>query len=141
MDISYLFKNIISSFGSRLLKAEYKLGLIADYVIESGTSGSWTYRKWNSGVSECWGKWSNNVAVNSSWGVLYEGKFSDPISYPSGLFLQTPALIGSISGTAGFLEISGAGDATKTGAVYIVRPYSTQSNSYQVNLHAFGRWK
>lgn len=25
-------------------------------VIESGTSGIWTYRKWNSGIAECWGK-------------------------------------------------------------------------------------
>lgn len=26
-----------------------------DYIIEQGTSGIWTYRKWNSGVAECWG--------------------------------------------------------------------------------------
>lgn len=31
-------------------------GLIepSDYVIASGASGKWTYRKWNSGISECW---------------------------------------------------------------------------------------
>lgn len=27
---------------------------LADYVIEQGTSGIWTYRKWNSGIAECW---------------------------------------------------------------------------------------
>ena len=26
-----------------------------DYVVEQGTSGIWTYRKWNSGKAECWG--------------------------------------------------------------------------------------
>lgn len=31
-------------------------GNLADYVVEQGTSGSWTYRKWNSGVAECWAK-------------------------------------------------------------------------------------
>lgn len=33
-------------------------GLIepSDYVIASGASGQWTYRKWNSGISECWSK-------------------------------------------------------------------------------------
>ena len=29
-------------------------GNLADYVVEQGTSGSWTYRKWASGVAECW---------------------------------------------------------------------------------------
>ena len=28
---------------------------VADYVIEQGTVGSWTYRKWASGLAECWG--------------------------------------------------------------------------------------
>lgn len=28
--------------------------LFADFVIEQGTSGIWTYRKWNSGIAECW---------------------------------------------------------------------------------------
>ena len=27
---------------------------VADYVIEQGTSGVWFYRKWNSGLAECW---------------------------------------------------------------------------------------
>ena len=26
-----------------------------DFVVEQGTSGIWTYRKWNSGIAECWG--------------------------------------------------------------------------------------
>lgn len=28
--------------------------LKVDYVVEEGTSGRWTYRKWNSGIGECW---------------------------------------------------------------------------------------
>ena len=27
-----------------------------EYGIECGTSGIWTYRKWNSGITECWGR-------------------------------------------------------------------------------------
>lgn len=34
----------------------------ADYVIEQGTQGDWTYRKWNSGFAECW----RNVSVTPS---------------------------------------------------------------------------
>lgn len=30
-----------------------------DYIVEQGTSGIWTYRKWNSGIAELWGKATN----------------------------------------------------------------------------------
>lgn len=30
------------------------LGLLQDYVVEQGTSGDWTYRKWKSGCAELW---------------------------------------------------------------------------------------
>ena len=39
---------------------------INDYVIEQGTEGIWTYRKWNSGLAECWGRlycWYSNAAL------------------------------------------------------------------------------
>lgn len=36
----------------------------ADYIVEQGTSGIWTYRKWNSGIAECWGTYSGAFDVN-----------------------------------------------------------------------------
>lgn len=38
-----------------LLDIANKLGLIDDYVVEAGTSGIWTYRKWASGNFDLWG--------------------------------------------------------------------------------------
>ena len=35
-------------------KAELQGDLAADYIVSQGTSGNWTYRKWASGVAECW---------------------------------------------------------------------------------------
>lgn len=35
-------------------KAELQGDLAADYIVGQGTSGIWTYRKWASGVAECW---------------------------------------------------------------------------------------
>lgn len=26
-----------------------------DFIVDTGTEGIWTYRKWNSGIAECWG--------------------------------------------------------------------------------------
>ena len=34
--------------------AELLADLGADYIVEQGTSGIWAYRKWSSGVAECW---------------------------------------------------------------------------------------
>ena len=31
-----------------------KISVHQDYVVQQGTSGIWTYRKWNSGILECW---------------------------------------------------------------------------------------
>src|SRR5699024_11104970 len=32
----------------------YKGEVVKDFVIETGESGIWTYRKWYSGIAECW---------------------------------------------------------------------------------------
>lgn len=46
----------------------YKLGLIADYVVEEGTSGIWTYEKWNSGILKCYGKEEKALtSASSAW--------------------------------------------------------------------------
>lgn len=39
---------------------------IKDYILEQGTSGIWTYRKWNSGLLEYWGK-EQGFALTDGW--------------------------------------------------------------------------
>ena len=55
----------IGTTGNRLanfLKSmALKLGLIADYVVEQGTSGIWTYEKWNSGKIRMTGRTSTTI--------------------------------------------------------------------------------
>ena len=41
-----------------------------DYIVEQGTSGIWTHRKWNSGIAECWGRHSFTVTAWAQWGVV-----------------------------------------------------------------------
>lgn len=38
----------------------------ADYIIEQGISGIWTYRKWNSGIIELWGTYSENLTYTAN---------------------------------------------------------------------------
>lgn len=60
---------------------------LSDFIIEQGTSGIWTYRKWYSGIAECWGKGNVPVTCTNQQGGGY---FSDnkSIALPSGLFTQ-----------------------------------------------------
>ena len=40
--------------------------LSVDYIVEQGTSGIWTYRKWNSGIAECWGEYSKTEPAHTN---------------------------------------------------------------------------
>lgn len=42
------------------------IGAMGDYVIEQGITDGFTYRKWNNGVAECWGKFRRTVAITTS---------------------------------------------------------------------------
>ena len=48
------------------------LGL--DYVVESGRSGEWWYRKWKSGRAECGidDKNFGTVSITKAWGSLFQ---------------------------------------------------------------------
>lgn len=63
-------QDILLDIANKAKDIVYKLGLIADYVIETDTSGIWTYRKWNSGNYECWTSVSQSVSVNCNVGYL-----------------------------------------------------------------------
>ena len=125
-------------------KAELLGDLAADYIVEQGVSGIWTYRKWSSGVSECWGdKICGDIDVTSAWGALFEGSNMGGIAYPSGLFVSQPAFFPSAQttkyGICG-IEIDG-GDKTTTPNLYLLRATAQTVQGVYLSLYAKGRWK
>lgn len=62
---------------------------LADIIVEQGRSGAWTYRKWASGVAECWGIPSKSVT--SSGTFLGANAYSTYFALPSGLFTSVDA--------------------------------------------------
>lgn len=125
-------------------KAELQGDLAADYIVEQGVSGIWTYRKWSSGVSECWGdKICGDIDVTSAWGALFEGSNMGGIAYPSGLFVSRPAFFPSAQttkyGICG-IEIDG-GDKTTTPNLYLLRATAQTVQGVYLSLYAKGRWK
>ena len=61
--------------------AELLEDLGADYIVEQGTIGIiWAYRKWASGVAECWGQ-LEDVTTTSGW-------FGFDAGIPSGITVE-----------------------------------------------------
>ena len=123
-----------------------KLGLIADYVVEQRTSGIWTYRKWNSGVAECWGAitWKSGNWI--AWGNCYYSELYSPYTAFPFNFIQTPDVIAeyypdSTDGWLG-LNVNNKSTAEKLGRFYVIRPESATANAdLCISVIAKGRWK
>ena len=125
---------------------------MVDFVVEQGTeamgtNGTWYWRKWHSGKSECYGcRNFGNAAVSTAWGSLYRSEaFSQ--SLPSGLFNAIPDVIDiSFRGAVNYgawiarHETSGA-STTNTGSFIIVRPASATLTPTYVCFNIIGRWK
>lgn len=64
-----------------------------DYIVEQDTSGSWMYRKWNSGVAECWGTVTGSLAPSGAEsGITGLKVFSGSVAFPAGLFVDAPSV-------------------------------------------------
>lgn len=57
---------------------------VMDFVVEQGKIDVWTYRKWASGVAECWGQPSQSVASSGTFLGAYA--FAARFPVPAGLF-------------------------------------------------------
>lgn len=110
---------------------------IADVIVEQGTSGIWTYRKWNSGIAECWGINSASVTcsvISSPW---IRGSMNN-INFPSSLFNDTPLVMLTGFNAEWVSLASHSKDAISTIYIYTV---ATGTSTRSVRIHAIGTWK
>ena len=114
-----------------------------DYVVDQGTSGNWTYIKWNSGKCEQW-YYGNPGAytVGTARGNWYSGgdlTFTYPIE-----FVNTPCINGSVSlGTAAYVvmfQFNGFNASNCQGRIVAGSSISS-NNNYWIFIHAVGLWK
>lgn len=121
-----------------LYKVVQQIGLISDYVVEQGTSGIWTYRKWNSGIAECWGNYSGSVTL-STVGVYYHRGLFSSIAYPTSLFNSAP-IVNVTNQTSTYwcaVESNSSTEITRIHVYDIVNGTGT----VKVGLHVIGKWK
>lgn len=112
----------------------------ADYVVEQGTSGIWTYRKWSSGIAECWGKGTKTLSHYSTAGGFY-GYYTD-FALPSGLFTSITAHVYTSTVGNGFAMSAGGMGASTTTSIRVYALSSISgSRSCAFDMMVKGRWK
>ena len=112
---------------------------VNDFVTAQGTSGSWTYRKWNSGIAECWGR-THVPQVNTY--VLYSNvnfpfTFSSVASVVCGLNDVGGNAMSALGWNAKALAAS---NSTITLAVHNPDGGFNNAACY-VSAYVLGRWK
>lgn len=123
-----------------------KGGQVYDFPVEMGVDGTWTWRKWHSGIAECWGVCKiDGVAISSNWGSLYRTDYGIWLWFPSGLFIEAPVsnCFAQTSSKGILFALEGVGDPTKDHTCYL-HPISAtpQDNvSITVAIRVIGKWK
>lgn len=116
-----------------------------DCVVEQGEVDGWTYRKWDSGVAECWITAAHAMQMSAAMGGLYTGNNpAPPLNYPFS-FAQQPVENVTVTSDAGigvFCCVNG-GNSTSSSAAYNVCALSgiTADTTFHFHYHITGRWK
>ena len=118
--------------------AELLEDLGADYIVEQGKSGVWTYRKWASGVAECWGQPAKSVA--SSGTFLGANAYSTNFALPSGLFVSVDSANANPRLSSNY-AIPAYINTTPTSVGVDALSNESGTKDFSANIFVRGRWK
>ena len=112
-----------------------------DYVVEQGTSGIWTYRKWSNGLAECWGRSSlGTKAITTRYGNGYYAS-ANTINFPSNFFNNVPTVTISSQDGAGYGTWFNITSVSKTDVRGFMYAITSVSPGITLNIHAVGKWE
>lgn len=116
----------------------------ADYVIEQGTSDVWNWRKWASGLAECWGCVTQVTGGWSGSAPLFYWSGATAKNYPSQLFVSVNAVHMMITDGGGGIVVVYDRSSLNKGYCMpgFLRAYGgTDSLTVKYCVGAKGRWK
>lgn len=116
----------------------------ADYVIEQGTSttdsGTWTYRKWNSGICEAWA-YINDIAVLGATTVNNINCAYAHIIYPP-IFSNVVAVNYTVYNTSGYDWCGKAQvENEQNRFIAFLLTLSSMNSAMSVRAHIIGTWE
>ena len=121
--------------------------LSTDYIVSQGTQGMWTYRKWNSGIAECWGVTPYEICtIESDPTTGLKTQYTPTRSYPFS-FASIPIVLIQICAAnhsvyGGFIKNNGSVDNTPSYGFYAAEAaYSSTGFIVSTNIQVIGKWK
>lgn len=112
---------------------------LADFVVEQGTSGYWTYRKWKSGTAEAWCTRSITLNLSTQFGYVYAGQ-NESIDLPNGLFSSTDGMYVQLTGN-NLWTASCDIKAVDALAIKFFSGYKYENSVGSYDIYVKGRWK
>jgi hypothetical protein len=112
-----------------------------DYIVEQGETNGWFYRKWNSGIAECWQVYYGNginAGVNNMNGFYYSNPFTVnlPFAFAN---IPTVTVDGGSLANMNFARVFGVTNDRFT--VTVVGAVSLTNVSVTLHFRAIGKWK
>lgn len=115
-----------------------------DYIVEEGTDGIWTYRKWASGTAECWGVYyASSESITGSNPLNSGGKYwLKTINYPSAIqFIDYPTISTTASIGSGYAIMARNYDNLTGAQVLYYTSMTTTTASVRAGFYVIGKWK
>ena len=113
---------------------------INDYIVEQGTYIGWKYRKWNSGIAECFGYISLGSISVSAVGNVYRGTAT--VTLP-GIFNDIPSNVHITNGNplSSIISINGRATDADHVSVYVWKSTKGVVDGVYASFHVIGTWK
>lgn len=112
------------------------------HIVESGTDGIWSYRKWSDGTAECWGTYEFQLNLVEQFQNVWAGQ-TFALNLPSGLFVSTTSFSDTcVQMTTDNLWSAACSKVTSdTVSVKCFSGYKYQNAGAYVFISVKGRWK
>ena len=117
---------------------------LKSFIVESGTSGIWSYHKYSDGTCELWGrKTIKNLAISTALGSWYRSNSGQPFgSYPFSVYNSSITTgFESTNGQSALTWASTPSSNTDPYNVYLIRPTSSSGASGILSIHVRGKLK
>ena len=117
---------------------------LKSFIVESGTSGIWSYHKYSDGTCELWGrKTITNLAISTALGSWYRSSAGQPFGrYPFSVYNSSITTgFESTNGQSALTWASTPSSTTDPYNVYLIRPTSSSGASGILSIHVRGKLK